>query len=126
MEDSFTVTVKAAPEVASALADVTGLEQGATQDVSLSGVFSDADGDALTITAASSDGAIATVTVASDGSTLTLTGVAEGTANITVTAQDSDGNRVSDAFDVSVEPEPEEAEQPAPRGRPRWSRPWPT
>ena len=102
MDDSFTVTVKAAPVVASALADVSGLEAGDTQEVSLSGVFSDADGDALTITAASSDEAKATVTVAADQSTLTLTGVAEGTTTVTVTAQDSDGNRVSDVFDVSV------------------------
>ena len=103
VEDSFTVTVKAAPLVASAIADVSGLETGDTQDVSLSGVFSDADGDALTVTAASGDDAIVTVSVSSDGSTLSLTGVAEGTATITVTAQDSDGNRVSDTFDAPVE-----------------------
>ena len=102
VEDTFTVTVKAAPTVASAIADVTGLEEAATQDVSLSGVFSDADGDTLTVTAASSDETKATVSVASDGSKLTLTGVAEGTATITVTAQDSDANQVSDTFDVSV------------------------
>ena len=105
--DAFTVTVKAAPVVASAIDDVSGLEEGDSQDVSLSGVFSDADGDALAITAASSDDAIATVTVASDGAALTLAGVVEGTATVTVTAQDSDGNRVSDTFDVAVEPEPE-------------------
>ncbi len=102
VEDSFTVTVKAAPTISAAIADVAGLEVGATQEVSLSGVFTDADGDSLTISAASSDGAIAAVSAASDGSTLTLSGVAEGTAAITVTAQDSDGNRVSDAFGVSV------------------------
>ena len=102
VEDAFTVTVKAAPVVASALADVSGLEVGATQEVSLSGVFSDADGDALTITAASSDETKATVSVASDGSKLTLTGVAEGTATITVAAEDSDGNRVSGTFEATV------------------------
>ena len=101
-EDTFTVTVKAAPGVASAIGDVTGLEAGATQEVSLAGVFSDADGDSLTITATSSDDAKATVTAASDGSKLTLAGVAEGTTTITVTAQDADGNRVSDDFDVTV------------------------
>ena len=100
--DTFAVTVKAAPVVASAISDVSGLEVGAEQDVSLSGVFSDGDGDALTITAQSSDDNKATVAVASDGSKLTLTGVAEGTVTITVTAQDADDNRVSDAFDVSV------------------------
>ena len=102
VEDTFAVTVKAAPVVAASLADVSGLEVEATQDVSLSGVFSDADGDTLTVTSASSDDSKATVTVASDGSKLTVAGVAEGTATITVTAQDADGNRVSDTFDVSV------------------------
>ena len=101
VSDTFTIRVKAAPVVESAIADVSGLEVGATQEVSLSGVFSDADSDALTITAASSANAIATA-VASGSSTLTLTGVAEGTATITVTAQDADGNGVSDSFDVSV------------------------
>ena len=112
VDDSFTVTVKAAPDVAQPLADVSGLEAGSTQEVSLSGVFSDADGDALTVTAASGDDAIATVTVASDGSKLTVTGIAQGTATVTVTAQDSDGNRVSDAFEVTVEPEPEQDPPP--------------
>ena len=102
VSDAFIVTVKAAPVVASAISDVSGLEAGATQDVSLSGVFSDADNDALTITAESSDTGKATVSVAADGSNLTLTGVSAGTATITVTAQDSDGNTVSDAFDVTV------------------------
>ena len=102
VSDAFDVTVKASPAVASALADVSGLEVDATQEVSLSGVFSDADGDALTITAASSDDATATVTVVPDQSKLTLEGVSEGTATITVTAQDSDGNQVSDTFDAPV------------------------
>ena len=100
--DSFTVTVKAAPTISAAIADVTSLEAGANQDISLTGVFTDADGDELIITAASSDGAIAAVSAASNGSKLTVTGVSEGTAAITVTAQDSDGNAVSDAFGVSV------------------------
>ena len=102
VEDSFTVTVKAAPVVASAIADVSELEIDATQKISLSGVFSDADGDSLTVTASSSKDAVATVSVAADYSDLTLTGKASGTATITVSAQDSDGNSTSDAFDVTV------------------------
>ncbi len=106
-QDSFTVTVKAAPVVAAAIADVSELEIDATHDVSLSGVFSDADGDSLTVTAASSNTAVAQISTATDASTgsvtaVTVTGVDEGTATITVTAQDSDGNRVSDTFDVTV------------------------
>ena len=95
-------TPNRAPTVSSSLADMTGLVAGASQDVSLSGVFRDADGDSLTITASSSDETKATVDVASDGSKLTVAAVAVGTATITVTAQDGNGNQVSDAFDVSV------------------------
>ena len=97
--DSFTATVKAAPVVASALADVS-LEPEANQDIALSGVFSDADRDALTITAASSDED--TVSAFIWAGTLTVVAVTEGTATITVTAEDADGNRVSDRFDVTV------------------------
>ena len=102
VSDEFTITVKAAPVVASAIDDVSGLEVDATQDVSLSGVFTDADGDDLTVTAESSDTAKVTVSVASDGSKLTLTGVAAGTATVTVTARDTDGNEISDEFEVAV------------------------
>ena len=71
----------------------------------LAGAFTDPDADALTITAASSDEAL--VTVAADSSALTLTAVAGGTATITVSAQDPDGERVSDAFDATVDPAPQ-------------------
>ncbi|MCY4473878.1 MAG: cadherin-like beta sandwich domain-containing protein [Chloroflexi bacterium] len=110
VDDSFTVTVKSAPVAASSIADVSALEVDATQEVSLSSVFSDADGDGLTITAASSDEGKATVSVSADQSKLTVTGVAEGTATITVTAQDADGNTATDTFDVTTnapaQPEP--------------------
>ena len=102
VDDTFTVTVKAAPAVASAISDVSGLEIDEAQKISLSGVFSDADGDSLTVTANSSNDLVAAVSVAADYSNLTLTGKAAGTATITVSAQDSDGNNVSDTFDVSV------------------------
>ncbi len=102
VSDEFTVKVKAAPAVASAISDVSGLEVDGTRKVSLSGVFSDADGDSLTVTAASSKDAVAAVVVATDQSGLTVSGKSASTATVTVTAQDSDGNSVSDAFDVTV------------------------
>ena len=107
VEETFTVTVKAAPVVASAIADVSDLEVEATYDVSLSGVFNDADGDALTLTATSSDNAVATVLTANrrldDAVTaVRVVGKGEGATTITVKAQDSDGNSVSDTFDVTV------------------------
>ncbi len=106
--DLFTVTVKAAPTVASAIADISGLEAEDSRTISMSGVFSDADGDAVTVTeASSSDTSIAAVSVAIDGSTtaitaITVTANSEGTATITVTARDADGNTAHDAFDVTV------------------------
>ena len=107
VSDTFTVTVKAAPTVASAIADISELAAEASQEISLSGVFSDADGDALTLSAVSSKNAVATVVaqvdpVTASATAITVTGVGSGTATITVTAQDSDGNQVSDAFDVIV------------------------
>ena len=58
------------PTVASAIGDLSDLTAGDTGDVSVSGVFSDLDGDALTITAGSADDAVATVVVSADQSTL--------------------------------------------------------
>ena len=106
-ENTFTVTVKTAPVVASAIADVIELEVGATHEVPTSGVFDDADGDSLTFSASTSDDAVATVSTRIDGTTqevtgITVVGVAAGTATITITARDPDGNSVSDAFDVTV------------------------
>jgi hypothetical protein len=107
VSDTFTVTVKEAPTVASPIADISSLKAGASKQISLSGVFADADGDALTLGVASSNSAVVTVSTQIDGTTqavsgLTVVGVAEGTATITVTAEDTDGNRVIDTFDVTV------------------------
>ena len=122
VEDTFTVTVKAAPVVASPIADVSDLETGATHEVSLSGVFSDADGDSVTVTAESSDTAVVQISTVIDESThsvtaITVIGVDAATATITVTARDSDGNSVSDAFDVTVaaaQQQPQAVELPGP------------
>ncbi len=96
-----------APTVSATPADVSGLEAGATREVSLAGVFHDPDGDALTITGGPDDDAIVTVEVASDGSRLTLTGVSEGTAIVLVFAADPSGASVFTEFNVSVVPAPE-------------------
>ena len=101
--DTVTVTVKSAPTVASAIADISRLAVGASRNRSRSsGVFADADGDALTLSVATSNTTIARVSAAGDGSSLTVLGVGAGMATITVTAQDVDGNRVSDTFDLLV------------------------
>ena len=77
-------------------------------------VFHDADSDALTISAASLDDGRVRASAQSDGSALTLTGVAPGWATVRVTAQDADGNRVSDAFNVQVIEAPAEPEAGGP------------
>ena len=105
VSDTFTVTVAAAnsaPAVVSAIADISDLEPEDSRQVSLAGVFDDADGDTLTITVRSWNTTVATVTVASDSGSLTVTAVGEGTAAITVTAQDSNGARVTDRFTITV------------------------
>ena len=100
--NSFTVRVKAAPVADSAISDVTGLTAGTSQLVSLSGVFSDADGDALSVTAAATDENVAVAEMSSDGASLTVTGVSAGDTEVAVFAQDSDGNQVAASFSVSV------------------------
>ena len=107
VSDKFAVTVKEAPTVANPIADIASLDSATTKLISLSGVFADADGDALTLSAASSDTAVATVSAQPDPATgsvtaITVTAVSSGTATITVTARDSDGNSVADTFDVTV------------------------
>ena len=101
-----TATAKAnsAPTVASEIADVSGLRPDDTRQVSLAGVFTDADNDALTITAESSNTAAAAVSVATDQSSLTVTAKQAGTATITVTAADGNGGSVTDAFTATVAP----------------------
>ena len=108
VETAFTVNVKTVPAVVSPITDMSGLDAGERRTITVSGVFSDADGDTVTVTqASSSDTSIVAVSVAIDGATsavtaVTVTANSEGTATVTVTAQDTDTNQVSDSFDVTV------------------------
>ena len=83
----------------SPLADVS-VEVAKYRMISLSGVFSDPEGDDLTLSAFASDYSVVSAWLS--GSTLMVVGKSEGTATVTVTAEDPDGNRVSDAFEVEV------------------------
>ena len=100
VRDTFAVTVNSAPTVSSAIADVSVNEGFGSQDIDLSSVFTDADGDALTYSAISSNTSV--VTVAVSGNTLTATEVGIGTSDITVTADDGNGGTVDDVFSFTV------------------------
>ena len=75
-------------------------EGGGEATVELGEFFEDADGDALTYGASSSDPAVATVAVA--GSVLTLVPVEYGSATVTVTAEDPSGLTGAQTFMVGV------------------------
>lgn len=68
--------------------------------VDVSSNFRDPDGDALTISATSSDPGIAGAQT--DGPNVTVTGVAPGTATITVTARDTGGLTATQQLGVTV------------------------
>ena len=76
------------PEVVAA-PDVVLLASGDAATISLSGVFWDPDGDALSYSAVSADPRVATATVS--GSALRIFGVRTGNAAIAVTAEDPQG-----------------------------------
>ena len=88
-----------APTVGTAIGDQS-VEEGAQVTVSVSGAFSDPDGNTLSYAATSDAPTVATATVA--GTDVTVTGVAPGTATVTVTATDPGGLSASQTFGVTV------------------------
>ncbi len=101
--DEFVVNVVVGnPPVVNAVPVAPTVSSGGTTQMSLVGVFSDPDGDALSYTASSSDDSIAKVAVT--GNTLEITGVAEGTVAITIKAADTNGLTVDVSIDVTVGP----------------------
>ncbi len=101
-EDTFMVTVvdpNRAPAVTDPLDD-REIEVEDKEQVDVSGVFTDADGDPLTYTAHADHDAIVTVSVSD--TVLILTGLSVGTTSVTLTAADGHGGTVSDTFNVWV------------------------
>ena len=97
---SFTVNVNRTPTATGTLSSLSVNVDAMPFNVSISGKFSDPDGDILSYSATSSDTLAATVSE-SDG-TLTVTPEALGTTTITVTASDSGGLSASLTFTVTV------------------------
>lgn len=100
-EQIFKVTVNRAPQ-AGDLADRTLSLGSVDRKVDVSGLFTDADGDALSLGAVSDDVAIASASLS--GNQLTLSAVSLGRTRVTVTASDSRGGQASKTFEVEVRP----------------------
>jgi len=92
--------VNQAPTVVNPIANQTK-KVGVVSSFYLSNMFADADGDALTLSAVSSDSNI--VVANWDGTMLSIRPVAAGIATITITADDGNGHVVPSTFTVTVE-----------------------
>ncbi len=103
--DEFVVTVSAVnndPIVANAMADQSYDEGFGTASVSPAGVFTDPDGDNISIAVSSDTESVVTVAINNADGSITITEVGVGTATITVTASDGNGGSVIDEFVVTV------------------------
>ena len=80
---------------------------GASLSLDVSTYFSDPDGDTLRYTLDFSDSTTADASIT--GSTVTITGAAAGTTTVTVTATDTGGLTASQAFTLTVNPQPNQA-----------------
>ncbi len=106
VSEEFTVTVNRAPTVVGTGISDLSLMEGGTEDIDLSGTFTDPDTDALMFTVSTSSPLVVTATIAPGGTTLTLMGAGGGSSVITVTAKDGKGGMASDMFIVNVNKTP--------------------
>ncbi|WP_306010188.1 S-layer homology domain-containing protein [Bacillus sp. MMSF_3328] len=98
---SFTVRINRNP-VASPIADQTLSLGSAARIIDLAQSFSDPDGDELSLSAVSADSSIAQAALT--GKVLKISAIGTGETTLTVTASDSFGGTVSQAFSVTVKP----------------------
>lgn len=97
---AFAVVVPNRPPLLTSSIEGRTIEVGEVAELSLSGHFSDPDGDKLVFAAAVSDEARVAAAV-SDG-TLAVTAVAKGEATVRVTATDTEGLAAAQEFAVTV------------------------
>ena len=99
-QQSFEVTVPNQAPVATGTVPAQTVFVGDTAHVDMAAYFNDADGDALTYSAASSNAAAVSVSMA--GSVVSISAIAAGTATMTVTTTDPDGLSAQQSFEVTV------------------------
>ncbi len=107
VQDTFAVTVISvdAPVVANAIADLTVAEDAAARNnyVALNSVFTDPQGDELTFAVANTNTSLVTAAIdAGDNLDLSFAANGNGTAQLTITADDGNGNTAFDIFIVTV------------------------
>ena len=97
------------PETIGTIPNISAPAGSGSRDVSLAGVFSDPEGDALTYSAASTDTAVAAVSITGGDTVGVVIGQA-GSATVTVTATDAGGSggEATAAFTVTAENRPPE------------------
>ena len=114
VSDTFTVTVtdpppeNSAPNLVTSLGDMT-VTVGTPSLVSITGSFSDPDGDELAYVVESDDPTVVTATL--NEMDITIEGLIAGNATVRVIATDPAGLDVMDVFKVYVETGPEVASQ---------------
>ncbi len=100
---TVTVTIpNSAPIIANSFPNDFGAPEGfGVTQISYADVFSDPDGDDLTITVSSSDENVVTVALAANNQ-ISINEVGVGESMITVTADDGPGGSISDTFTFTV------------------------
>ena len=100
---TFLVSViNVGPTVAMSLEDITDLDRTMPVTLDVSGVFMDADGDMLTVTAEVKDAMIVEIGAVDEEGMLTVTALAVGMTSVVLTAVDADGASIMADFEVTV------------------------
>ena len=110
-ELAVTVGDNTSPEAVGTIEALVRRVRDGAEEVDVAGAFRDAEGDALTYGASSSDGSVARVSLS--GTTVTVTPVAPGVATVTATATDAAGSGTTarQRFEVVVNRGPVAAER---------------
>ena len=94
--------VNVGPTVAMSLEDISDLDRTMPAMLDVSGVFMDADGDMLTVTAEVKDSMIVELSEIDENGMLTVTALAVGMTSVVLTAVDEDGASIMADFEVTV------------------------